>query len=411
MEINKFRHFKMYKSGKQWIIGSVTAGLAMMALGIIDDNILQPNSMVIYASTTQKNDNNIKIAPVSIFNDTNNFNNIQYIDNNNALGIASLFSIFAQNAQLSADVNGNIAVQNLIDANRDFGTRSNNYNTTTNDVSYIQNIGDNKTLNDRAFRAEDSVAILGESITVTKNSAGQTEVNGGRVSTLTEDNTYQDANGNKYIDFDTYFETLKNKANTYRQSSQSENVISDYSDMNRQSIDVSGVDQTKKFIYVDIDYSKLADSQDITIKGLSSELNGPTIIFNVQNMPSQDAWIQTKINYVYDNGTTVSQNSEDHSMPNHVVWNFGSYQNSINITSGRLLGSILAPDATVNVGVNVDGNIVGANVNVIGGETHRWDVQTPGTPESTPESAPESTPESTPESAPESTPESAPEST
>ncbi|MCH3953462.1 MAG: KxYKxGKxW signal peptide domain-containing protein [Leuconostoc mesenteroides] len=236
MEINKFRHFKMYKSGKQWIIGSVTAGLAMMALGIIDDNILQPNSMVIYASTTQKNDNNIKIAPVSIFNDTNNFNNIQYIDNNNALGIASLFSIFAQNAQLSADVNGNIAVQNLIDANRDFGTRSNNYNTTTNDVSYIQNIGDNKTLNDRAFRAEDSVAILGESITVTKNSAGQTEVNGGRVSTLTEDNTYQDANGNKYIDFDTYFETLKNKANTYRQSSQSENVISDYSDMNRQSI-------------------------------------------------------------------------------------------------------------------------------------------------------------------------------
>ena len=64
-------------------------------------------------------------------------------------------------------------------------------------------------------------------------------------------------------------------------------------------------------------------------------------------------------------------------MPNHILWNFGDTQTTININSGRMLGSILAPKATINVGVNVDGNIVGANVNVTGGETHRWDVQTP----------------------------------
>ncbi|TYC45970.1 collagen-binding domain-containing protein, partial [Leuconostoc litchii] len=414
MKTNKFNHFKMYKSGKQWIIGSVTVGIAIVALGTVDNNILHFESTTVYAAKVQQNDD-VKAAPEFILNDTKNFSNIKYIDNNNALGIASLFSIFAQNAKLGADVNGNIAVQNLIDANRDFGTRSNNYNTTTNDVSYIQNINDNKTLNDRAFRAENSVAILGESIKIESNSAGQTEINGGRVSTLTKDNTFQDANSNKYIDFDAYFSSLKLKADTYNASSQTENVISEYSDMNKQFIDVSNVDKNQKFIYVDIDYNKLAGPQDITVKGLSAELLGPTVIFNVKNLPSNDAWIQTKINYEYSNGQTVRQNSENHSMPNHVVWNFGSYQNNINISSGRLLGSVLAPEATVNVGVNVDGNIVGANVNVTGGETHRWDVQTPFTqenePESTPESVPESVPESTPESVPESTPESVPEST
>ncbi|KGB49996.1 hypothetical protein LH61_07235, partial [Leuconostoc mesenteroides P45] len=376
MENNTSKHFKMYKSGKQWLIGSATMGLAIMAFIASDTNILRFNDTLVYAATTQQN-NVVKEAPNSILSDTTNYSDIKFVDNNNALGIASLFSIFAQNAKLGADVNGNIAVQNLIDSNRDFGTRSNNYNTTANDVSYIQNIINKQTLNDRAFRANDSVAILGESIKVNKTSAGQTEINGGRVSTLTDSNTYQDASGNKYIDFDAYFKTLQGKATTYNKENQTANVITDYADMNNQSIDVSGVDQTQKFIYVEIDYSKLAGPQDITIKGLSSSLNGPTVIFNVKNMPSQDAWILTKINYVYDNGAAVSQNSENHNMSNHVVWNFGSYQNSINITSGRLLGSILAPEATVNVGVNVDGNIVGANVTNTG-ETHRWDVQTSG---------------------------------
>ncbi|MGB2543283.1 collagen-binding domain-containing protein, partial [Leuconostoc suionicum] len=305
MKNNECKHFKMYKSGKQWIIGSFSAsiGLAVMSsIGAFDNILLlRPNSTVIYAATLQQNTDGVNIAPTSVFLDTTNFNNIKFVDNNNALGIASLFSIFAQNAKLGADVNGNIAVQNLIDSNRDFGTRSNNYNTTTGDVSYIQNISNSQTLNDRAFRANDSVAILGESIIVNKNSVGQTEINGGRVSTLTDSNTYQDASGNKYIDFDAYFKTLQDKAINYNTENQTAKVTTDYADMNKQSIDVSGADQTQKFIYVDIDYSKLAGPQDITVKGLSSSLNGPTVIFNVKNMPSQDAWIQTKINYVYDN--------------------------------------------------------------------------------------------------------------
>lgn len=38
-------------------------------------------------------------------------------------------------------------------------------------------------------------------------------------------------------------------------------------------------------------------------------------------------------------------------------------------------GSVLAPDATINIHHNLDGNIVAEQVNVVGGETHRWDLQ------------------------------------
>ena len=283
------KQFKMYKSGKQWIIASVSVTIAVTSLGLIESSVFISHSNEIYAaSPSSVNIDGIKSAPSSILLDTQNFPNVTFVNNNNAIGIAAFFSIFAQNAKLGADVNGNIAVQNLVDSNRDFGTRSNNFNLTSNDVSYIQNINSNKQLNDSAFRADNSVAILGESIKIAENSAGQMEVNDGRVSTLSTDNTYQDVNGNKYINFDDYFATLLNKAVSYKETAQSNGVVSDYSDMNNQSIDVSGVDKTQKYVYVDIDYSKLGNPQDVTIKGLSSQLDGPTVIFNVKNIPDSN---------------------------------------------------------------------------------------------------------------------------
>ena len=365
---------KMYKSGKKWIFSLLGVATLVAAPFLVENNFLFPYATV-HAETTSNSQ--IKEAPQSILQDTKNLPNINEINANNPLGISSIFSIFSKNASLGADVNGNIATANLKNADRDFGTRTNNYNNTNNDLSYIQNIENNSTLNDRAFRANNSVAVLGNSIKVAENSAKQIEINDKRVSTLSTDNTYQDKGTNKYIDFDQYFNDLTRKSSNYMNMSQSAGVETNFQDMNNQSINVSKADQTQKSIYVDIDYSKLSNPQDITIKGLSSKLDGPSIIFNVKNVPDKDAYLQTKINYVYDNGTTVKSNGEDHSMPNHVLWNFGTSANTLNVSSGRILGSILAPNATINAGVNIDGNIVASNVNVTGGETHRWDLQTP----------------------------------
>ena len=363
---------KMYKSGKQWIFSLLGVATLVAAPFLVENNFLFPYATV-HAETTSNSQ--IKEAPQSILQDTKNLPNINEINANNPLGISSIFSIFSKNASLGADVNGNIATANLKNADRDFGTRANNYNNTNNDLSYIQNIENNRTLNDRAFRANNSVAVLGNSIKVAENSYKQIEINDRRVSTLSTDNTYQDKGTNKYIDFDQYFNDLTSKSSNYMNTSQSAGVETNFQDMNNQSINVSKADQTQKSIYVDIDYSKLSNPQDITIKGLSSKLDGPSIIFNVKNVPYNVPSLQTKINYVYDNGTTVKSNGEDHSMPNHVLWNFGTSANTLNV-SGRILGSILAPNATINTTVNIDGNIVASNVNV-SGETHRWDLQTP----------------------------------
>ncbi|MGQ2283842.1 collagen-binding domain-containing protein, partial [Leuconostoc pseudomesenteroides] len=363
---------KMYKAGKKWVF--VLLGLTIMtSLGMVRgiDSVIGYQTV---KADVYRNDE-IKSAPRNIADDTENIPNIKIIDQNNPLGISAIFAIFSKSASLGADVNGNIATSQLRNSDRDFGTRSNDFNNTNNDISYIQNIDNNGFLNDRAFRADNSVAIFGSSIQVKKNAVNQFEVNNKRVSTLNQDNTQQDKELNQYIDFDHYFNNLSNKSILYMNTDESEHVQKNFQDMNNQLIDISNVNKNKQVIYVDIEFSKLNGPQDITIKGLSSKKNGSSVIFNVRNIP-ENGQLQTKINYIYDNGIEIKSNSESHNMPNHVLWNFGNSNSTISINSGRILGSILAPNGTINANVNVDGNIVGSTVN-INGENHRWDLQTP----------------------------------
>ena len=366
------KQYKMYKSGKNWVYSMVAVSLLTFGVGFsMQSASLLVEHSVVKADHVEKTA--IQSAPDSIFYDTNHFPNISDISSRNPLGIASLFSIFSKNANLGADVNGNVATQTLSNSNRDFGTNTNNMNNSDIDLSYIQNLSG--AINDRAFRSEKSAAIFGRSVKLT-NDDGHISVDFSRVSTLNSDNTFQDQNGKKYIDFDDYFEQLAQKSDSYINTAQTEGVSVDFSDMNKQVIDVSKANKTSGYIYVDVDYSKLNGPQPITIKGLSSQINGTNVIINVNNAPTNSS-TQTQINYVYDNGQLVSGNSENHVLPNHVVWNFGSKIEQVNVSSGRLLGSILAPSATVNAGVNIDGNIVANNVNISGGESHRWDVTTP----------------------------------
>ena len=58
-----------------------------------------------------------------------------------------------------------------------------------------------------------------------------------------------------------------------------------------------------------------------------------------------------------------------------MLWNFGKELKKLDVSSGYMMGSILAPNAVVTLNVNVDGNIVAEVVNVKGGESHRWDLQ------------------------------------
>ena len=129
-----------------------------------------------------------------------------------------------------------------------------------------------------------------------------------------------------------------------------------------------------QIIYVNVPFEYLSDPQPITIKGISNSLTGPTIVINVTGIPDGNQNISTQVQFNYIDGTNALPNSEGHTEPNHVLWNLGTGGQTFNFSSGRFMGSILAPNATINAGVNIDGNIVANVVNITGGESHRWDI-------------------------------------
>ncbi|MCD5441226.1 LPXTG cell wall anchor domain-containing protein [Lactobacillus delbrueckii subsp. lactis] len=191
---------------------------------------------------------------------------------------------------------------------------------------------------------------------------------------LKPEDVYQDTNGRTYIDFSDVFQQLVKASTSYASTPQSKGVISNYDDMNNRYVDVSKVATGTQIIYVNVPFKYLSAPQPITIKGISQEENGPTIVINVTDIPNGDQNISTQVQLDYDDGTNSLPNSEGHSEPNHVLWNLGTGEQVFNFSSGRFMGSVLAPNATINAGVNIDGNIVANIVNITGGESHRWDI-------------------------------------
>ncbi|MGY0324485.1 mucin-binding protein, partial [Limosilactobacillus fermentum] len=229
-------------------------------------------------------------------------------------------------------------------------------------------------LQSNAFRNKTfNHVVLGKDVNVSIEN-NKVLINGITMDNLKPEDVYQDTTGQTYIDFSDVFQQLISSSTSYTSTTQSKGVISNYSDMNNRYIDVSGVAAGTQIIYVNVPFEYLSDPQPITIKGISNSLTGPTIVINVTGIPDGNQNISTQVQFNYIDGTNALPNSEGHTEPNHVLWNLGTGGQTFNFSSGRFMGSILAPNATINAGVNIDGNIVANVVNITGGESHRWDI-------------------------------------
>ena len=295
---------------------------------------------------------------------------INYLDAKSTLLLASLFHIFANNANLGADVNGNIAVSTL-GGSIDFGTRGDSINLVNGDIYYIQNLTD--ALNSGSFRNNEfNHVIFGNDIDV-QIINDKVYVNGQCMDNLKTHEVFKDGAGTNYIDFEAVFKRLIKASEFYAEKENSAGVIFNVSDMNNRYIDVSKATATDNVIYVNVPAEYLAAPQPLKIYGLSSKVDGPTIVINVTGVSGKELNIRTQICLYYDDDKVEINNGESHAVPNHLLWNFGDLEKII-VDSGRFMGSILAPLATVNAHVNIDGNIVADTVNIIGGESHRWDI-------------------------------------
>lgn len=282
------------------------------------------------------------------------------------LGKASIFHIFSNEVKIGADVNGNIATKKLVNG-PEFGTRSDSHNFTSGDVYYIEHID---TIGANAFRTGNNYVVFGDDSNV-EVKGNQVYVNGTRLDHLNASDYHSVKN---YIDFEKEFSKLQHRATELANRESSTDVKADFkTDMNNRYIDVSGTAGSIIVVNVPVEY--LEAPQPITIKGLSSDDAGPLVVLNVTS-DKDTINFNTQVKLNYNDGNTVSP-SEGHNEPNHVLWNFGNSVNEVNVNSGYLLGSVLAPNATFNAGVNVDGNIVANVVNINGGESHRWDLHAP----------------------------------
>ncbi|KRK65067.1 hypothetical protein FC72_GL001694 [Companilactobacillus tucceti DSM 20183] len=312
----------------------------------------------------------------------------------NLLDYAAYFHIFANEATLNAHTNGNIAVGTL-NGNVNFGTNIHE-ELLDKDISYIQNL--NKIANSSFVSAGNSrtnKVVFGDSVDVNVSNPNRTNVNGADIDHLTSDETYEDKNGNVYIDFAKIFSELDVKSEAYSLMDPNVEIkASDFPDQNNRVIDLRDYkpnDQNQ--IVINLSKDVLTSGTPLTIAGLSKDPEGTTVIINVDTEGEPEYNITSQIKVVYNDNVDrpdPSENSDDgeerpnketeYFGDNHLLWNFYDSTASNKIYDGTInvdrpfQGSILAPEATINANQNLDGNIVADKVNV-NAETHRWDLQ------------------------------------
>lgn len=307
---------------------------------------------------------------------------------NNKLGYASKFHIFANEATLNAHTNGNVAVGSL-NGNVNFGTNVTEDKLIDKDISYVENVhnlANSSFVNKTDSRSNKVIFGVDNDIKLGEN-GNNPSVNEIKIDHLDNDEIYQDKGTNKYIDFKEYFEELEQTSSDLANSHTTVSIKnSDFPDRNQRVINLENYEPTNNQIVIDLDADVLDMDTPLTIAGLSSDKGGTTIIINVDGKGVNPLNVNSQIKLIYNHGDGVNNverpNQETEFFDdNHLLWNFYDSSASDNQFAGDIeinrpfQGSILAPDATINIHQNLDGNIVADKVNVLGGETHRWDLQ------------------------------------
>ncbi len=304
-----------------------------------------------------------------------------YPDLHNMLGVSSQFHIFAREAELHAHTNGNIAVQNLV-GNVNFGTNIIE-ELLDKDISYIQNITN---IAGSSFvsagETRSNKVIFGENIDIDVSNPNRPMVNGVYIDHLLASEVYQDKDGNVYIDFDAEFAKLeKLSASLSEQTANATYSNDSFDDMNQRVIDVTDMEpDADGHIVINLSADVLNTSTPLTIKGLSADPDGNTVIINVDTAGSTKYQVNSQIKIIYDDGTERNNQETEDFGDNHLLWNFYDSTASDKLATGVISvdrpfqGSILAPAAEIDANQNIDGNLIANKVNVKA-ETHRWDLQ------------------------------------
>ncbi|WP_164506006.1 collagen-binding domain-containing protein [Companilactobacillus insicii] len=315
----------------------------------------------------------------------------------NELGYAAYFHIFANEAHLSTHTNGNVAT-GLLDGQVNFGTNIKE-ELVDYDVSYIQEI---EKIAGSSFvsggNTRTNKIVFGNGIEVDVSNPNRPLVTFGDtdeqvyIDHLTAAETYQDKSGkDPYIDFSDMFKNHLEPKSQELAGLEASDIVSSgnkalitnsqFSDPNNRVIDLTDMKpnaDNQIVIYLAPDV--LQGNTPLTIRGLASTEDGPTVIINVDTQGVTPYTSGSQIKVIYDDGSERNNHETEYFGDNHLLWNFYDSTSPDKLFDGKLdfnntfQGSVLAPKADVTVHHNLDGNIVADKV-TIKGESHRWDLQ------------------------------------
>lgn len=293
------------------------------------------------------------------------FTNTSYYNSSQPLGISGNFHIVAfGTATLNAHTNGNV-LANILKANVNFGTSG-----ITNELSYVQNYS--KVASTSAASTSHVLALGSSNILSLVDNNNSIAVNGTKI----------DSPKNIWMDLSTSALPFINMNSVYNQIKGISSTLASYANVNLTSNlkTTSGGGNNYDSSYLQLSSPDAVGVYNISaanlnnytyfgIKGFQSGSNG-TVIINVDC--SGATTVNVPNSQIYINGSQISlSNALPPFTLGRVIWNFINCSGKT-INTNLLAGTVVAPDATINVGQNLNGSIIGNNVN-INAESHRDD--------------------------------------
>lgn len=293
------------------------------------------------------------------------FTNTSYYNSAQKLGIAGNFHIVAfNNATLSAHTNGNVLAKNL-SASSNFGT-----NGLTNELSYTQNY---LQVNGVSASNNAHVLVVGETHDTTNVITAVDNGNAFAVSGTKLDrpkNLWQD----KSTATTPFIDLVAVKASSKSIASSLAGKSSAYTESHLSttggSCDLSYISLTNpdKVGFYNITASALSGYSYFGVKGFQTGHSG-TVIINVDCTGVSSAITLPECR-MYVDGTAQNLTEVTSFVNGRILWNL--YNCTTSVTTRLMYASLLAPDATISIGQNFNGTVIGNNV-TINAESHRDD--------------------------------------
>ena len=300
-----------------------------------------------------------------IATEADTFTHTSYYSSSKGLGLAGNFHIVAfNNASLGAHTNGNVLAKSA-SANSNFGT-----NGLTNELSYIQTYTQ---VNGVSASSTAHTLVVGTANTITAMDNGNAfGVNGTKLDK--PKNLWQDKATTTlpFIDLVALKSSVKSMASSLAGNSNAyiTSHLSTSAGSSAESyIELNNVD---KVGFYNITASALSSYTYFGVQGFQSGHSG-TVIINVDCSGYSGTLTLPECRMFYGSGGTATSVNlvEVTSFVNgRILWNLVNC--TANVTTRLLYASLLAPDASVTLGQNMNGTVIANNVTV-GAESHRDD--------------------------------------